>query len=1540
MNGQKEKKFEKKPSKEGGEKFVKVKAEGATAGLALFDYSSTHRLDARQFNEACKQMVDYAAINFGEVSKVLEFNQEVNFDSLNPASPKDKVKAYKKKKAELEFMERERERTADVSDTASTTTTTVSTTGRGSRASTAAASSASTHSASTPSAREAYIAELESLAELELEADLAVDKYKKGLQEVEKIKRKYDEDKIKMYGVLYGQLTNAMRHRLQEETTFDAINIHKGLLDLWKLVRKVSLEERGCTVPNAFKRLDDARTHLGRVRQFAGESIGDFNDRFLTEVEAFEAAGGTFTDKANEITMMFIQKLDRKRYGSILIDWENRLTDGDDVYPKTIAEALRRIGSRKTDDRHGIAGQGVAFAVQEKSTNAPTGMLCYFCKQPGHKKKDCALLAKAFQQFEADRKKCVDGKCAATVGVELCDEGVGFVVTKQEDACDAKEVTYSTAVLNNNERLEPFDIHCDSQSNVNLFKEKSLLKNIRPAMRPLHVAGISGQKLKVTQVGDLGDFGEVYYHPDALVNILCFSDLASKYKVSYNSDVMDAFVVTTDKRTIIFEPKGKLYVYNPMKSYGSDEVVLMMSAVEDNKRKYTNREVKQAELAHDLYVKLARPALNDFVRIVREGRIMNCPITVADIRRWVDIFGIDIGTLKGRTTRDRAPIVNVEPIPVEASKELTPVVMAADIMYIEGVCFFVGISRKLDLITIQNLKTRHTSEITTVVRSLNSVYKARGYRIDTILSDGEGGLKKAKIAIGDLGIKVNLASKGEHVPEVERTIRQVKERVRSFHTTLPYKLDELLVVHLVYYCVAAINSIPRSGDSESPREQFTGVKIDYLRDCKVGFGEYVQVHEDDEITNTMKPRTNGALALGPVGNAQGSYKFLMLSTWKVVQRRTWTSLPISQEVIKYINNKIDTAKEDTKAIEKIEDLILARQREVDEYFKNKQREQTVAEESSSDTERSESEESEIENDPVDATLVAQSDENNKWKLLLRQLDVLEEAAKVDRAIALTTMSIRVGLKKHGQAAMKSLFEELKQLYDKDVFEGVDPDTLSREQMKSILSTLLFMKEKRDGRLKSRLCVNGSKQDPFRSTVDPSSPTVLVESIFLSLMIDALEERIVKTADIEGAYLVADMPEEVLVMFDETLAAAMLQVAPEFSDFERFGKLIFRLKKALYGCIQSARLFYEHLRKTLIGLGFEPNPYDPCVFNKVMYGKQCTILIYVDDLKISCKDPRGVDETLDELRKVYKKLSVKEGKKMDYLGMLVDFTKKGVVKISMIDLIDEVLADCPVDKSATSPAASHLFEINPECPKLSDHDREVFHSIVAKLLYIAKRGRPDILLAVIFLTTRVKAPDLDDQKKLIRLISYLKQSRELVLTLGADDIEQIKIYIDASHAVHEDAKSHTGVVITMGTGAVFAKSSKQKLVSKSSTAAELIALSDGIDYAVWAQEFMRSQGYNMKPLIIYQDNKSTIILAEKGKSTNQRTRHINIRYFAVKDLIDRGEAVVIFTPTEEMKADYMTKPLQGRLFVCARKFIMGLSEQVEALTHAQPQGCVG
>ena len=104
------------------------------------------------------------------------------------------------------------------------------------------------------------------------------------------------------------------------------------------------------------------------------------------------------------------------------------------------------------------------------------------------------------------------------------------------------------------------------------------------------------------------------------------------------------------------------------------------------------------------------------------------------------------------------------------------------------------------------------------VRHVQSLYKQHGFRVDAILSDTEGAVKGMQLALGDIGIKINLASKGEHVPEIERAIRQIKERVRGFVNTLPYRLPNVMLVYLVYYCVWAINMVPRSGLSESPKD--------------------------------------------------------------------------------------------------------------------------------------------------------------------------------------------------------------------------------------------------------------------------------------------------------------------------------------------------------------------------------------------------------------------------------------------------------------------------------------------------------------------------------------------------------------------------------------------------------------------------------------------------------------------------------------------------------------------------------------------------
>jgi hypothetical protein len=148
-------------------------------------------------------------------------------------------------------------------------------------------------------------------------------------------------------------------------------------------------------------------------------------------------------------------------------------------------------------------------------------------------------------------------------------------------------------------------------------------------------------------------------------------------------------------------------------------------------------------------------------------------------------------------------------------------------------------------------------------------------------------------------------------------------------------------------------------------------------------------------------------------------------------------------------------------------------------------------------------------------------------------------------------------------------------------------------------------------------------------------------------------------------------------------------------------------------------------------------------------------------------------------------------------------------------------------------------------------------------------------------------------------------------------------VDASYGVHADYKSHTGATISLGGGVVDAKSSKQKLNSKSSTEAELIAVSDYLSKLIWTRNFLIEQGYtDIGPVILQQDNMSAIALAEKGYSTSDKTRHINVRYFFIKNYIESGQVIVIHHPTDSLLADLLTKPLVGNRFFILRTVLLG------------------
>jgi histone deacetylase 1/2 len=212
--------------------------------------------------------------------------------------------------------------------------------------------------------------------------------------------------------------------------------------------------------------------------------------------------------------------------------------------------------------------------------------------------------------------------------------------------------------------------------------------------------------------------------------------------------------------------------------------------------------------------------------------------------------------------------------------------------------------------------------------------------------------------------------------------------------------------------------------------------------------------------------------------------------------------------------------------------------------------------------------------------------------------------------------------------------------------------------------------------------------------------------------------------------------------------------------------------------------------------------------------------------------------------------------------------------------------------------------------------------------MAKRARPDILLAISFLTTRVQDPTEDDWKKLERVCKYLNGTRNMELSLSVVGNLKMHCYIDASYATHSDAKGRTGSVLTFGGGAVKSMSTKQGIVAKSSTEAEIIGVSDTLGANIGLMYFLEEQGYIVRPIQLYQDNKSSITLMEKGRSTSNRTKHIATRYFFVKDRIISREVIISHMATEEMIADFFTKPLQGELFRKLRDKVMGVTFTVQ------------
>ena len=303
------------------------------------------------------------------------------------------------------------------------------------------------------------------------------------------------------------------------------------------------------------------------------------------------------------------------------------------------------------------------------------------------------------------------------------------------------------------------------------------------------------------------------------------------------------------------------------------------------------------------------------------------------------------------------------------------------------------------------------------------------------------------------------------------------------------------------------------------------------------------------------------------------------------------------------------------------------------------------------------------------------------------------------------MNARKGIKQFGERAVAAMIKEFEQL-DQGAFPGkpvvmpVDAGSLTPKELEMAMEAVNLIKEKKGGKVKGRTCANGSRERKFlKYDESVASPTVSTEGMFGTFMIDAYEGRVVGISNIPGAYLHAEMEHSddrrvILVLRDE-FVDLMCQANPKYLDYVKVVKgrkvLYLKVLRALYGCIRSALLWYELFSSTLTKMNFVINPYDKCIANKMVDGAQCTIVWYVDDVKVSHVNRKVVEDVMKELEEHFGTLDVTYGPKQEYLGMNLEIKDKKII-IDMTDQVDDLVDffDEDITNTVSSPGNKNLM----------------------------------------------------------------------------------------------------------------------------------------------------------------------------------------------------------------------------------------------------------
>ena len=454
--------------------------------------------------------------------------------------------------------------------------------------------------------------------------------------------------------------------------------------------------------------------------------------------------------------------------------------------------------------------------------------------------------------------------------------------------------------------------------------------------------------------------------------------------------------------------------------------------------------------------------------------------------------------------------------------------------------------------------------------------------------------------------------------------------------------------------------------------------------------------------------------------------------------------------------------------------------------------------------------------------------------------------------------------------------------------------------------------------KARLTPRGYEQISGLDYTETFSPVSRHTSLRVILSLAATNDLELHHMDVNNAFPNADLQEEIYMNPPDGYTV------PE-------GKVL-KLNKALYGLKQAPRAWNQLIHSFLVSLGFRNTDADSCVYIKSSTSNIMIIGLFVDDLIIACNN---VNELNSFKSKISTKFKMKDlGDIKSYLGMEISRNRSSrTITIHQSKYTKNMLEkfrmqDCNPTPVPMIPGTILSISMCPQSQVEEDFmSRIPYRQAVGSLMYLMVATRPDLAYCVNQVAKYMTNPGKAHWQAVKHIFRYVKGTMNLGITYGGTDINNkdvLSMYVDADWANSvDDRKSVTGFVSILNNGPVSWRSTIQRSTAKSSTEAEYYALSEACDEAVWLRKLLRGIKHEQKKAtVIFEDNKSCVNLATNPLS-HKRTKHIETRYHYLRDIINKGEAVLEYIKGTLNPADIFTKSAKThKKFLDDRTFIMG------------------